>query len=79
MIEPILIVGIVIMATVWYMQHRWRRWRTGNVVVRDSTALDVLARRYARGEIGRDEFMQKRADILGVQMVTSSTSLSRAA
>lgn len=30
-----------------------------------STALDLLEQRYAKGEIGRDEYLQKRADILG--------------
>jgi putative membrane protein len=28
-------------------------------------ALDVLEERYAKGEIGRDEYLQKKADILG--------------
>ncbi|HXW47926.1 MAG TPA: SHOCT domain-containing protein [Xanthobacteraceae bacterium] len=31
---------------------------------RDTAVLDVLARRYARGEIDRDEYLQKRSDIL---------------
>ena len=30
---------------------------------RRSTALDMLEERYARGEIGRDEFLEKKADI----------------
>jgi putative membrane protein len=28
-----------------------------------STALDVLEERYARGEIGRDEFLEKKRDL----------------
>lgn len=32
---------------------------------RRSTGLDVLEERYARGEIGRDEYLQKKADIGG--------------
>ncbi len=28
------------------------------------SALDVLQERYARGEIGRDEYLQKKSDIL---------------
>lgn len=28
-----------------------------------ATALDILTTRYARGEIGRDEYLQARADI----------------
>jgi len=33
--------------------------------VRRSPGLDVLEERYARGEVSRDEYMQKRADLLG--------------
>ncbi|HTQ82721.1 MAG TPA: SHOCT domain-containing protein [Pseudolabrys sp.] len=32
---------------------------------RRSAGLDVLEERYARGEIGRDEYLQKRGDLLG--------------
>jgi len=64
MIEPILIVGIAIAATAWYMQHRWRKWLRNRATVRASTGLEVLARRYAWGDIDRDEYLQKRADIM---------------
>jgi putative membrane protein len=38
----------------------------GNGTVRrlDSTALEILERRYASGEINREEYLQKRHDIL---------------
>jgi uncharacterized membrane protein len=68
MLEPILIVGIVIAATTWYVQHKWRRRMRALAAVRDrreSTVLEVLGRRYARGEIDREEYLQKRSDILG--------------
>jgi uncharacterized membrane protein len=67
MLEPILIVGIVIAATAWYVQHKWRkrmRKLTGARDPREGGVLDLLARRYARGEIDRQEFLQKRSDIL---------------
>ena len=65
MIEPILIVGIAIACTAWYMQH---------IVAAPSSPQEgaassqpgskVLAARYARGEITRAEYLQKRDDIL---------------
>jgi len=64
MIEPILIVGIAIACTAWYMQHIWRRRRARKIALRYPSGLEVLARRYARGEIGRSEYLQKRDDIL---------------
>ena len=67
MLEPILIIGIVIAATAWYVQHKWRK-RLRKLAMRDpraGTVLEVLATRYARGEIDRDEYLQKRSDIFG--------------
>jgi uncharacterized membrane protein len=69
MLEPIIIVGIVIAATAWYVQHKWRK-RMRALAVRDpreGAVLELLARRYARGEIDRQEYLQKRSDILGYQ------------
>jgi uncharacterized membrane protein len=34
---------------------------------REGTVLEALARRYARGEIDRQEYLEKRGDILGYQ------------
>ena len=69
MLEPIIIVGIVIAATAWYVQHKWRK-RMRALAVRDpreGAVLELLARRYARGDIDREEYLQKRSDILGYQ------------
>ena len=69
MLEPLIIVGIVIAATAWYVQHKWRK-RMRALAVRDpreGAVLELLARRYARGEIDRQEYLQKRSDILGYQ------------
>lgn len=30
-----------------------------------STALDLLEQRYAKGEIGRDEYLEKKRDLMG--------------
>lgn len=67
MIEPILIVAIVIACTAWYVQHKWRR-RVSALALQNAkqgmTVLELLARRYARGEIDRDEYLEKRNDIV---------------
>jgi uncharacterized membrane protein len=68
MLEPILIVGVVIAAPAWYVQHKWRKRMRALATVRDrreGTVLELLGRRYARGEIDREEYLQKRSDILG--------------
>ena len=70
MLEPILIVAVVIALTAWYVQHRWRRRMRTLAVMRDSTGLELLSRRYARGEIDRDEYLEKRGDILGHHAVS---------
>jgi putative membrane protein len=64
MIESLLIAAIVIVCIAWYVQHRWRRRARELALLRETGGLDVLAERYARGEIGRDEFLQKRDDII---------------
>ncbi len=38
--------------------------RPGAPFWRGSAALDILEQRYARGEIGRDEYLQKKKDLL---------------
>lgn len=38
-----------------------------------SAALDELELRYARGEVGRDEYLQRRADLLGMPSSTTSS------
>ena len=46
----------------WYIRRRRERAR------RPEIALEVLNRRYARGEIGRSEYLQNRDDILAAQV-----------
>lgn len=64
MFEAALIIAIAIACTAWYMQHRRRRRARVAATLHDPAGLELLARRYARGEIGRDEYLQKRSDIL---------------
>ena len=69
MLEPILIVAIVIAATAWYVRHKWQKRLRALAIrnPREGTVHELLARHYARGEIDRDEYLQKRSDILGYQ------------
>ena len=69
------IFGIILL--VWVISmifHPWRRWgwyhpayysrRWGPPPSSTSSALDLLEERYAKGEIQRDEYIQKRNDLL---------------
>jgi uncharacterized membrane protein len=56
--------------TAWYVRHKWRRRaraiaRNSMARMRRPSGLELLALRYARGDIDRDEYLQKRDDILG--------------
>lgn len=57
----VIIVGILALV-VWGVGAFSSRIREGE---RPASAVDTLERRYARGEIGRDEYLQKKADIFG--------------
>ena len=52
---------IVIVAVVVWLAWMAVRGRDG--AARGESALEVLNKRYARGEIGRDEYEQKKRDI----------------
>jgi len=63
-IGPLVITGLIIWAIVMAVRggvdgHPWRGGRL-------SPGLDALDERYTRDEMNRDEYMQKRRDILGL-------------
>ena len=64
MVQSLLIAGIVIASIIWYVQYRIRRRARALAGARENSGLEVLTRRYARGEIDRNEYLQKRDDIL---------------
>ena len=65
MIVWLLILGLVIAGIVWFARGTARPADTPQSSPRRSPGLEVLEERYARGEINRDEYLQKRRDILG--------------
>ncbi len=54
----LVMIGIVAGLVVYAVHHFFGR--------RGRLALDLLEQAYARGDIKREEFLQKRADLLGV-------------
>ena len=71
-IIPILFLAIIITAVVMLVRyatgwgdHPMGPGMMGYGMERRSSALDVLEERYARGEINRDEYLEKKRDIAG--------------
>lgn len=58
-LEVILLIGVVAVV-IWSMQRSWSPMRREGPE-QDNSALDILDTRYARGEIDRDEFEERRA------------------
>ena len=61
----LLVLALVIAALVWLVRAFLCPQDRAPRAERASAGLDVLDQRYARGEINRDEYQQKRADLLG--------------
>jgi len=58
----VIVIGIALVA--WFVRSPARSEAAGREE-RRSRGLDVLDERYARGEIGRDEYLAKRRDLMG--------------
>jgi putative membrane protein len=63
-IMPLLFLGLIVAAVVWIVRYPTDGGEHPRVG-RRQPGLDVLEERYARGEINRDEYLQKRKDIVG--------------
>ena len=61
----LLVLALVIAALVWLVRAIFRPHDREPRAERPAAGFDVLDQRYARGEINRDEYLQKRADLLG--------------
>jgi putative membrane protein len=61
------VVGILLIVRMWAARPNTPTggWRPGGSPPPSSPAISELDLRYARGEIGREEFLQRRADLLG--------------
>lgn len=65
MIIWLLLLVLVVVGIVWVVRGFAQRADTLQPPTRRHAGLDVLEERYARGEISRDEYMQKKRDIVG--------------
>lgn len=64
-IIPILFLGIIITAVVMVVRYATGWGDHSPRLERRSPGLDALEERYARGEIKRDEYLEKKRDITG--------------
>ena len=61
----LLILVLIIMMAVWFARATSSPQVPESLTGRHAAGLDHLDQRYARGEITRDEYLQKRADVRG--------------
>jgi putative membrane protein len=54
---------VAVIAVVVFLFKGYAGWSPGSGSPREKSPLDVLKQRYARGEIGRDEFELKKRDL----------------
>ena len=71
MIIWIVILALVIAAVVWFARTMTQSGPQVFGVGRRSPGLDVLEERYARGEIKREEYLEKKRDITGGNGMTA--------
>jgi len=62
---PLTFWALVITAIVLLVRYAMGWGEHPSRLERRSSGLDVLEERYARGEINRDEYLQKKRDLLG--------------
>ena len=53
----VIIIGVVVVAVRWLSQQRGEK-------TKEDSALEILKRRYARGEISKEEFEDKKKDLV---------------
>jgi putative membrane protein len=55
----------VLRRVVWGSSHRHDRWKQWQDMKGASSGINILNERYAKGEINKEEYEQKKKDILG--------------
>ena len=63
MIIWVIVLIAIVVAVVWFVRAPNVSGITHGSLSRRSSGLEVLEERYARGEIGREEYLQKKQDI----------------
>ncbi len=63
MIITIIVLAVIIAAAVWFVRAMAHPDHQLSVTGRRSPGLDALEERYARGEIKRDEYLEKKRDM----------------
>jgi putative membrane protein len=63
MIIWLLILAVVIAGAVWFMRTVAQGSDASSVFALRASALDILEQRYARGEINREEYLEKKRDL----------------
>lgn len=58
------IIGLIIIGLIVWLVVRTTTHNTSPAAVSKDSALDVLKKRYARGEIDKDEFEEKKKDLI---------------
>lgn len=61
----LLMVAAVVVGVIFLVRHLWAGGGSDKGSISRSNALDHLDERYARGEIDRDEYLQRKKDIAG--------------
>lgn len=63
MIIGIVVLALIIAAVVWFVRAMTQPGHQLSALGRRSPGLDALEERYARGEIKREEYLEKKRDI----------------
>lgn len=61
----LVLVVLAVVAIVWVVRSTTHGDRPNPHSPRRSQGLDILEERYARGEVDREEYLEKRGDLLG--------------